>query len=319
MRPASASEPLLDEAEFSRLFERHRRELHVHCYRMVGSLQEAEDLVQDTFLLAWRGRTGFRGHASFRTWLYRIATNTCLNALRRHPRRVLPEQLGPAADPELDAALPADLPWLQPYPDAMLDEVVARETIELAFLAAIQHLPPRQRAVFILRDVLDWPASDVAALLDVSLASVNSALQRARATLKERLPEQRRHAPGDERALLERFMDAFDRADTAAFAALLHEDARLAMPPMPGWYAGRAAVTRFFERSPFAAERGAYRLVPTRANRQPAFAAYRREPGESDHAPLAIMVLTIDGDRIAAIDGFVYPQLFPAFGLPSAP
>ena len=197
----------------------------------------------------------------------------------------------------------------------MLDAVVARETIELAFLATIQHLPPRQRAVFILRDVLDWPASDAAALLDVSLASVNSALQRARATLKERLPEQDRHAPGDERALLERFMDAFDRADTAAFAALLREDARLAMPPMPGWYAGRDAVVRFFERNPFAAERGDYRLVPTRANRQPAFAVYRREPGESDHAPLAIMVLTIDGDRIAAIDGFVYPELFPAFGM----
>lgn len=317
MRPASPSESLLDEAELSRLFERHRRELHVHCYRMLGSLQDAEDLVQETFLLAWRGRDGFQGRASFRTWLYRIATNACLNALRRHPRRALPEELGPPADPQLDGAPPADLPWLQPYPDAMLDDVVARETIELAFLAAIQHLPPRQRAVFILRDVLDWPASDAAALLDVTLASVNSALQRARATLKERLPEQRRHAPGEERAVLERFMDAFDKGDTAAFASLLREDVRLAMPPMPGWYAGRAAVVRFFERNPFAAGPGAYRLFPTRANRQPAFAVYRQEPGEADHAALAIMVLGIEAGRVAAIDGFVYPELVAAFGLPA--
>jgi RNA polymerase sigma-70 factor, ECF subfamily len=323
-----------EESAFTALVERHRRELQVHCYRMLGSFEDSEDLVQDTFLRAWRSRASFRaeGRSSLRAWLYRIATNACLDVLRTRPRRILPPQAAAAADPAVPPSPPADLPWLQPYPDRLLEPVapahdepgalvVARETIELAFLAAIQHLPPRQRAVLILRDVLGWSAQDAASLLEGSVASVNSALQRARATLRDRLPERRTEwAPAsgpseEERELLRRYVDAHERTDAGALAEMLREDARLTMPPHPTWYAGREAIM-IGVRQGFDPEFGHLRSVVARANMQPAAAHYLRAPGESEHRPLAIDVLRIEGGRVAEIDSFIYPGLFPAFGLP---
>src|SRR5215831_3780429 len=220
-----------DEAAFAQLVERHRSELQVHAYRMLGSLEDAQDALQESFLRAWTGRATYRRQSTFRAWLYRITTNACLRILERRPRRLLPYDAGPAARPGTRLLPPADLPWLQPYPDLLLgesqdpeDAVVARETIELAFLAAIQHLPPRQRAVLILRDALDWSAKETAALLDTSVVSVNSALQRARATMRTQMPSDRlAWAPSadpsaEERAVLQRYMDCHDQADGAGLA-----------------------------------------------------------------------------------------------------
>jgi RNA polymerase sigma-70 factor, ECF subfamily len=323
-----------DEAAFSRLVERYRPELQVHCYRMLGSFEDSEDLVQETLLRAWRGRASFspRATSSFRAWLYRIATNACLDVLRGRPRRILAPQVAPPADPAVPPSPPADLPWLQPYPDRLLGQVapahdepgavvVARETIELAFLAAIQHLPPRQRAVLILRDVLGWSAKETASLLEASVASANSALQRARATLRDRLPERRTEwgpASGtsdEERELLRRYVEAHERADLEALAELLREDTRLTMPPHPTWYAGRDAIL-IAMRQGFDPEFGRLRSVVTGANRQPAAAHYLLEPGESDYRPLALDVLRLEGGRVAEISSFVFPELFPAFGVP---
>jgi RNA polymerase sigma-70 factor, ECF subfamily len=323
-----------DQAAFAALAERYRRELQVHCYRMLGSLEDAEDMVQETLLRAWRRRTSFEGRSTFRAWLYRIATNACLDLLERRPPRVLPPQVAPAADPR--AALPAeaDLPWLQPYPDRLLDGVapteaepdavlVAKETTELAFLVAIHHLPPRQRAVLILRDVLSWSAKETALLLGASLDSVNSALRRARSTLRNRLPAQRLEWASDadpsdaERSLLRRYMDAHERADVAAFAALLREEAQLTMPPMPVWYDGRAAIVTFHAEQVFVPEID-WGFRVTRANRQPAVALYTRRAGETQYRASAIDVLRIEDGLIARIDAFVLPNLFAAFGLPAS-
>jgi RNA polymerase sigma-70 factor (ECF subfamily) len=335
----SSSEQLMDqrkESAFAALVERHRGELQVHCYRMLGSFEDSEDLVQETFLRAWRKRASFslRGTSSFRAWLYRIATNACLDVLRTRPRRILPPQVAPPGDPAALPSPPADLPWLQPYPDRLVEPiapaddepgavVVARETIELAFLAAIQHLPPRQRAVLILRDVLGWSAKDTAALLEASIASANSALQRARATLRDHLPERRTEwAPSsgpseEERELLRRYVEAHERADADALAELLREDARLTMPPHPTWYAGREAIL-IGMRQGFDPEFGRLRSVVAGANMQPAAAHYLRRPDESKYRPLALDVLWIEGGRVAEITSFVSPELFPAFGLPPA-
>jgi RNA polymerase sigma-70 factor (ECF subfamily) len=323
-----------DEHEFAAAFERHRAELQVHCYRMLGSFEEAEDRVQETFLRAWRGRANvrFEGPGSFRAWLYRIATNVCLDVLRGRPRRVMPTQVAPAADPRAALPPPADLPWLQPYPDRLLESiapagerpdsvVVARETIELAFLAAIQHLPPRQRAVFILRDVLGWSAKETASLLEASVASVNSALQRGRATLQDRLPARRTEwAPSrgpskEERELLRRYLDAHDRTDAEALARLLREDARLVMPPHPVWYEGREAIVTASQQG-FEPEFGRLRNITTAANMQPAAAHYLLRPGDSEYRALALDVLRVEDGLIAEITSFVLPELFPAFGLP---
>jgi RNA polymerase sigma-70 factor (ECF subfamily) len=321
---------MISEAAFAQQIERHRVELRVHCYRMLGSLEDAEDLVQETFLRAWRGRARFSSdeRRAVRAWLYRIATNACLDVLRKRPPRLLTAPVAPA-DPDAPVPPPADLPWLQPYPDRLLapaeDEpgvaVVARETIELAFLAAIQHLPPRQRAVLILRDVLEWSSKETAALLDASVASVNSALQRARATLRERLPERRAEwtqatAPSEEeRELLARYLDAHHRGDVNALAELLREDARLTMPPHAVWFDGRAAILIASAKG-FDPAFGELRGIPTGANLQPAVAYYLRAPDEPDFRPLALDVLRVQGGRVAEISSFVFPELFPAFGLP---
>jgi RNA polymerase sigma-70 factor, ECF subfamily len=301
---------------------------------MLGSFEDSEDLVQETFLRAWRARASFspREASSFRAWLYRIATNACLDVLRKRPRRILPPQVAPAGDPAAPPPPPADLPWLQPYPDRLLEPitpagdepgavVVARETIELAFLAAIQHLPPRQRAVLILRDVLGWSAKETAMLLEASVGSVNSALQRARATLRDHLPKRRTEwAPSsgpseEERELLRRYVEAHERADADALAELLREDARLVMPPHPTWYAGREAIL-IAMRQGFDPDFGQLRTLVAGANLQPAAAHYLREPGESGYRPLALDVLLLEGGSVAEIDSFVFPDLFPAFGLP---
>jgi RNA polymerase sigma-70 factor, ECF subfamily len=310
-----------DQAAFSELVERHRRELQLHCYRMLGSLEDSEDLVQETFLRAWRKRTSFKGDSSFRSWLYRIATNACLDALKRRPRR-------PATSQDASEVL-----WLQPYPDHLLEgiqasdaepdaAVVSKETIELAFLVAIQHLPPKQRAVLILRDVLGWPAKDAASLLETSVASVSSALQRARATLKTHLPERRLEwTPGsdpskEERELLQRYVDASERADADALLELMHEDARFSMPPEPGMWAGREAIVAAWKEGGFGTEEYRdFRCLLTRANMQPAVACYLRRPGDSDHRPLAMDVLRIEDGAVAEIVSFP-GSLFPAFELP---
>jgi RNA polymerase sigma-70 factor, ECF subfamily len=323
-----------DESAFAALVERHRGELQVHCYRMLGSFEDSEDLVQETFLRAWRKRASFvsDGRSSFRAWLYRIATNACLDVLRTRPRRVLPPQVAAAGDPDAPPAPPADLPWLQPYPDRLLEPtapaedepgavVVARETLELAFIAAIQHLPPRQRAVLIIRDVLGWSAKDAASLLEASVASVNSALQRARAALRDSLGERRTEwarssePSEEERELLRRYVDAHERADADTLAELLREDARLTMPPHATWYAGRKAILIASQKG-FDPEFGHLRSVVAGANTMPAAAHYLRRPGESEHRPLALDVLRIEGGQVAEITSFVFPELFPAFSLP---
>ncbi len=332
--PAPASP--LDESTFATLAERHRGEVQLHCYRMLGSYEDSEDLIQETFLRAWRNRSSvsFDGpSSSFRAWLYRIATNACLDVLRGRPRRVLPPEVAAAADPHPDPGPPADLPWLQPYPDRLLESVarpqdephtavVTRETIELAFVAAIQHLPPRQRAVLILRDVLGWSAKETASLIDASVAAVNSALQRARATLQDRLPKDRTEwtpstaLSADQRELLRRYVEAHERADADALAALLREDAQLLMPPHPTWYAGRDAIVIATQKG-FDPAFGSLRTVLIGANTQPAVAHYLRGPDESVHRPLGFDLLRIEGGLIAEIASFVYPELFPAFGLPA--
>jgi RNA polymerase sigma-70 factor, ECF subfamily len=322
-----------DRAAFAALAERYRRQLFVHCYRMLGSVEDAEDMVQETLLRAWRARAGFQGRSLFRTWLYRIATNACLNALQRRPRRVLPPDVAPAtADPHAAPSWRRDLPWLQPYPDRLLElaapgeaepdaVVVSRETIELAYLAAIQHLPPRQRAVLLLREVLGWSAKEVAELLDTSVPSVNSALQRARSTLRTRLPARRldwtsaTQPTEDERAVLRRFMEAFERQDAAAMTALLREDASQAMPPAPLWFDGREVLAALFRNLFGPGSPGTFRMVATAANRQPAAAAYLRRPGEAEYRLIGLNVLRIEGGSIVEIISFS-PELVSAFDLP---
>jgi RNA polymerase sigma-70 factor (TIGR02960 family) len=308
---------LLEESAFAQRVDRHRRELHVHCYRMLGSFDEAEDLVQETFLRAWRARDSLAGEDGLRPWLYKIATNACLDAIRRRSRRV----------PELRSY--AEVPWLQPYPDQLLDEVapsedepdavvVARETIELAFLAIIQLLPARQRAVLILRDVLGWSAKETAALLETSVASANSALQRARATLQERSPERYlERSPAEltevERALLDGFIDAHERADADAAAALAREDIRVTMPPLPLCYDGLEAIAPLLHEG--LTGPGEWRLLPTRANRMPAAASYLRAHGDTEFRAFKLDVLRVADGKIAEITTFG-ASLFEAFGLP---
>jgi RNA polymerase sigma-70 factor (ECF subfamily) len=321
-----------DQEAFRRLFDEHRRAIHVHCYRMLGSLHDAEDATQETFLRGWRRLGTFEGRSTLRSWLYGIATNACLDMLERRSKRVLPHDVTPAADPHADVQPPAtEIPWLEPYPDVLLEDadpsvvVFARETIELAFLAAIQHLSPKQRAVLILRDVLHWSASEVAELLDTSAAAVNSALQRARATLSRRAPASHldaaasRASDEDEQRLLQRYVRAWEHADVAALVALLKEDATMTMPPVPSWYAGREAIGAFFATHVFGpAGVGETRLVVTRANRAPALAVYHWNEEEDVFRPLGIKIFAIAEGAIATISGFSDTSLFPLFQLPPA-
>jgi RNA polymerase sigma-70 factor (ECF subfamily) len=310
-----------DQAAFAAVTERYRRQLHVHCYRMLGSFDDAEEILQETFLRAWRARRAFEGRASLRSWLYRIATNACLDVIaRRRPQRV---DIGD------------EVTWLQPYPDRLLEPVapsrdepeemaVSRETIELAFIVAIQYLPPRQRAVLIARDIVGLPAKGAAAMLDMSVASVNSALQRARATLRSVLPERRTdwtvasEPTAAEREVLRRYIDASERADLQSLAALLREDVRCAMPPQPGTYVGRATLIELWRPAIVGPQAfGEFRIIPTGANRQPAAATYVRRAGHDRYRPLAIDVLRIEDGLVAEVTTFGR-RWFQHFGLPSA-
>lgn len=312
----------MDQAAFTEAAERYRRELQVHCYRMLGSIEDAEDLVQETLMRAWRRRESFEGRASVRAWLYKIATNACLDALKRRPRRVLPADVVSAAAPDSEVpAVSDDHAWLEPYPDHLLvegvdDTVVRRETIELAFVAAIQHLPPRQRAVLILRDVVGWSANETAGLLDVSVAAVKSALQRARATLRKRMPGRRSEWSAttrrEEQALVRRYIAALEAADPGALVALLRAEMRASFPPRPLWYDGRDA---FNDASGKHAAVGEYYFVASAANLQPAIAIYLKRPGEAVFRPLALSVLRVEAGQVAETIDFGDPSLFAKFGL----
>jgi RNA polymerase sigma-70 factor (ECF subfamily) len=319
---------------FQRLAEPYRRELKLHCYRMLGSLHEAEDLVQETYLRAWRSFDTFEGRGSFRAWLYQIATNVCLNALasRNYRARVLPDQRAQPSTELPDGTPATDVPWLEPYPDSELEGITddaptpearyaSREAVQLAFVAVIQQLPPRQRAALLLCDVLGWTAVEAATLLGGSTASINSALQRARETLAKRYPDGRPSVatsptPTQQR-LLGRYLQAWEALDVDSLAALLKEDATYTMPPTPQWYGGRRAIATFFEWAWKAYD--GYRMVPTRANRQPAFAAYSRGRPDAPFAAHSIHVLSLEHDTISALTLFVKPdgpRLFEAFGFP---
>jgi RNA polymerase sigma-70 factor (ECF subfamily) len=321
-----------DEDAFRRLVEPHRSGLLAHCYRMLGSLHDAEDALQDALLRAWRGLRGLEGRGALRSWLYRIATNACLDAIARRPKRVLPIDYGPPADPDDVPGEPLTEPvWVEPYPDETLGledgyaspeaSYEQREAVELAFIAALQHLPARQRAALILREVLGFSAREVADSLDTTVASVNSALQRARKAVDERLPAHSQQATlrslGDEgvRDLVERFMDAFEQADVDAILALLAEDATFAMPPYAEWYRGRDAVAGSWLMPSGPAPR--LRYLPTRANGQLALGTYLRGPERGSYLPIALDVLTLRGARIAEATAFRTPEVFPRFGLPA--
>ncbi|GAB2456873.1 sigma-70 family RNA polymerase sigma factor family protein [Jatrophihabitans fulvus] len=306
----------LEEHDFVARVERHRRELHVHCYRLLGSFDDAEDLVQESFLRAWRRRDTYAGRASVRAWLYRIATNACLDALDKRPRR-------PTADGEIL--------WLQPYPDELLaqlpdhregpeDIALTRETVELAFVTAIQHLAPLPRAVVVLRDVLGCSAKDTADLLETTVASVNSALQRARAGMRDALPDDRtewRAEPSAaERDLLARYVDCTERVDLDGLAALVHEDVRFSMPPIPGTWEGKDAVVRCWDEGGFGSEAfGSVRTLPTRANGHPAFGVYVRVPGDEEYRALTLEAVRFRDGAVADIVNFDR-GLFTRFGLP---
>ncbi|NPC41727.1 RNA polymerase subunit sigma-70 [Nocardioides sp. zg-1230] len=306
----------MDEATFAELAERHRQELHVHCYRMLGSFQDAEDAVQETFLKAWRARATYEGRSTVRAWLYRIATNTCLDLLaRRRP----------------EPATGGEVMWLQPYPDSLLDELpaadadepealaLARETIELAYVVAVQHLAPRPRAALILRDVMGWPAKDVAELLGDSVNSVNSALQRARAGMREHLPAERQEWTGadtdaENRELVRRFTEASVATDLDAIAAMMRDDVRYSMPPWEGLVIGRDAIVADWTANGYPQMAG-LRAVPTAVNRQPALAYYLWREDEAAYLPLTIDVLRISGGTVTEVTIFDADR-FPSLGLP---
>jgi RNA polymerase sigma-70 factor (TIGR02960 family) len=318
MDPLGAAFRNGDETALNALVERHRRELHVHCYRMLGSYGDAEDAVQETFVRAWRAHATFDGGPHARAWLYRIATNTCLDAIRRTKRQV--RSLGSFAE----------VPWLTPYPDRMLDLVapaadephavaVARETVELAYIAVIQLLPARQRAVLLLRDVLDWSANETAAALEISVPAANSALQRARATLREQLPD--REAPSrvdltaDERALLMRYIAAHESGNVEEAVSLMREDIRVTMPPNPWLFDGITAVAELMSAGTGTTGPGEWTVRPTSANRMPAAACYLREPGAERARIFKFDVIRFVDGRIAEITTFG-PGLAEQFGVP---
>jgi RNA polymerase sigma-70 factor (ECF subfamily) len=321
-----------DEGAYSQLIALHRSALHAHCYRMLGSVQDAEDALQETLLNAWRALPRFEGRSSLKSWLYRIATNACLKTIERRPRRVLPIDYAPAADPHDPLAAPlVESVWIEPYPDGgvELDDRLAspearyeqRESVELAFVAALQHIPARQRAVLILRDVLAFSAKEVAETLEMTPAAVDTALQRAHKTVDERLPAQSQQhtlqAIGDAplRELVVGFVDAWERSDVDAVVAMLAHDAIIAMPPQPTWYRGRDAVASFLRAVAFAPG-VRWRLLPVSANGQIAFGEYRWSEATQRFLGRAVMVLAITDAQIADITAFGGRELFPHFGLP---
>jgi len=317
-----------DAAEFARLTDPFRAELLAHCYRMLGSVHDAEDQVQETMIRAWRSYGDFEGRSSLRTWLYRIATNACLRALENRARRPLPSGLGaPGANPDGPAAAGHGVPWLEPVPDALVRAdpadpatvVVSRASLRLALIAALQYLPARQRAVLILRDVLQWRASEVAGLLGTTTTAVNGLLARARAGIEQAgLTQDEIREPGDvrQRALLDRYAAAFENADAAALSRLLREDAVLEMPPMVTWFAGRGRIGRFLG-TQVLRKPGEFTMVAVDANGQPGFACYQLGDDGRRHAH-AVQVLTVGDAGIARIVSFNQPELFPVFRLPPA-
>jgi RNA polymerase sigma-70 factor, ECF subfamily len=325
-----------NEDAFHQLTEPYRRELLVHCYRLLGSTEDAEDLLQETLLRAWRRLDTFVRNVSFRAWLYKIATNACLNALAKRPKRTLPDTLSTSGDPRERLAPPVTEPiWLQPFPDEWLPERVAdaatdpearysnQESISLAFILALQLLPPRQRAVLILSDVLDWRATEVADLLGLTVSSVNSALHRARETLAKNRADEPEPIPLDNdatRHLLEQFVRAMENADVAGIVALLKADAVFSMPPSPTWYQGPETVWELFANQLFGGEaKGRWRLLPAQANLQPAFGLYRLDEASGKYRPYAVQVLTLEAPSgpITEVVSFSEPRLFAWFGLPS--
>jgi RNA polymerase sigma-70 factor, ECF subfamily len=322
-----------DDDAFGRLVGPYRGQLYAHCYRMLGSAADAEDALQETLLRAWRALPRFEGRSSVRSWLYKIATNACLRAIERRPRRVLPVDHGPAADPHDGPAEPVtEAIWLEPYPDARLGlgsglaspeaRYEQREGVELAFIAALQHLPARQRAVLILRDVLGFSARETATALETTPVSVDSALQRAHKTVDQRLPEQSQQATlrslSDDalRRVVQRYVTAWEQGDVDAVVAMLAEDAKLAMPPLPTWYRGREQVAIFLRGGPLAGATR-WRLVPTSANGQLAFGLYAWDDKTQTFTPRAVDVLTLRGPQIQQITAFLTPDAFRNFDLPT--
>jgi RNA polymerase sigma-70 factor (ECF subfamily) len=320
-----------DRQAFGRLVEAYHRELHAHCYRMLGSYTDAEDAVQETLLRAWRGLPRFEGRSSLRSWLYRIATNACLTAIERRPKRVLPIDYAPAADPHDRPAEPVHEPiWLEPYPDEQLGlerpagpeaRYEQREAVELAFIAALQHLPARQRAVLILRDVIGFSARETAEALETTPVSVDSALQRAHKTVDERLPSQTQQRTlrlvddSELSQIVERYVAAWERNDVDAVVSMLAEDAKLSMPPLPSWYSGRDHVGLALLKYGLAGVKR-WRFIPAAANGQPTLAAYTWDAQTNAFAPHCLHVLTLGDGRIEEITAFLTPELFPRFRLP---
>jgi len=334
-----------DERAFAELVDAHRTELRAHCYRMLGSLHDAEDALQDTLLRAWRGLSGFEGRSSVRSWLYAIATNSALDLARHRSRRELPVSFGPSAEQGTEVAEPlADAAWLEPYPDRWLTGDAAyspearyeqRESVELAFIMALQHLPPRQRAVLILREVMGFSTAEISSQLGTTAPSVNSALQRARATVQGRLPAHSQqsalHALGSQRTrdIVRRYSDAIERGDADTLVSMLTEDASWSMPPIPTWFRGLASIREWLVRDPLSVH---WKHLPVQANGQLAAGCYLFDARQGRYVPAVIDVLTLAGDKIAAVTGFLalnpeeYPgakltdvELFARFGLPAEP
>ncbi|GAA3619447.1 sigma-70 family RNA polymerase sigma factor [Microlunatus ginsengisoli] len=313
------------EATFAQLVEPLRGELTAHCYRMMGSVHDAEDLVQETYLRAWRAFHGFEQRSSVRTWMYRIATNTCLTALEGRSRRPMPTGLGqPASDPNGALDNRPEVGWLEPLPDAVVwgkptddpaDQVVSRESVRLAFVAALQHLTPLQRAVLILRDVLAWPAAQVAEALDVSVAAANSALQRARAHVETMVPEEDQLVDDHARELLDGYVAAFEHYDVDRIVELLTADATWEMPPYAGWYEGASAIGTLIRNNCPAQRAGDMRLVATAANGQPAFGMYMRDL-DGVHRAFQLQVVSLRDGQVSHVAAFFDVSLFDAFGLP---
>jgi RNA polymerase sigma-70 factor (ECF subfamily) len=321
-----AAAQLGDEAAFESLVTGYRSELQAHCYRMLASVHDAEDVMQEVLLRAWRALPDFRGRSSLRTWLYRIATNSCLNLIESRSRRFLPVDLGPS----VEETSTAEAFWIEPFPEssAARDEGLAspagryelRESLELAFVAALQHLPPNQRAALILRDVLGFAAKDAAEMLDTTTAAINSALQHARKTVEARVPERSQQMTlrelGDTglRRVVERYVRALEDADIDAVVSMLAQDATWSMPPMSAWYQGHEAISRFLIAGPFTVD---WRHLATEANGQPAVACYAWDETAGAYLAKVIDVLSLDGEQITAVTAFVEPSLFPRFNLPT--